>query len=97
VARVNPDALHVPLQGKPIRATGETLLRAEVLLLVLDAEQNWHLLPFRADSATEITTMPATIARNLLGLTGVVDKVTLVLDGNAADDAPYGHLVIEPR
>jgi hypothetical protein len=163
VARVKPDSLHVPLQGKAVRATGDILLRAEVLMLVSDADQTWHLLPFRADSATEMTTMPAaaarklnipmplaptaglradsisstqtavragtinarffgmeekehwfpcyflgdpeadptqqpgTIPRNLLGLTGVVDKVTLVFNGNTTDDAPFGHVVIETR
>jgi hypothetical protein len=163
MARVKPDALRVPLQGKKVRATGEILLRAEVLLLVSDADESWHLLPFRADSASEMTTLPAaaarklnipmplapttglrvdtpsatqdavragaikarffgmeeddywfpcyflgdpeaegpqrpgTIPRSLLGLTGVVDKVTLVFDGDATEDAPYGHLVIEIR
>ncbi len=40
----------------------------------------------------------ATVPRNLLGLTGVVDKVRLSFDGKAtAAAAPYGNLVVEEQ
>jgi hypothetical protein len=63
MARV--DDLRVPLLGRLLRATGDVMLRAELLLVVADTDQDWHLLPFRSDSGTEITTMQAALARHL--------------------------------
>ena len=159
---VTRNALQVPLQGKTLQATGDVLLRAELLAFIIDPDQAWHPVPFRVDSAAEVTTMPAVLAkrlhlpltqdpvpgllvttstgtvagqvrsgvikirlfgleefefwfpcfflgdpdaapatgepafpRTLLGLTGVVDKVRVTLDGSAAEDAPYGHVIVE--
>jgi hypothetical protein len=34
---------------------------------------------------------------NLLGLTGVVDKITLLYDGTPAPAAPHGYLIVEKK
>jgi hypothetical protein len=36
-------------------------------------------------------------ARNLLGLSGVIDQIRLTFDGIASDVAPHGVLVVEKR
>jgi hypothetical protein len=54
----------VPLIGRTLRVTGDGLLRGEVVLLAVDAAQNWHMLTFRVDSAIEITTLPAAAAKS---------------------------------
>jgi hypothetical protein len=42
------------------------------------------------------TPVPAT-ARNLLGLSGVIDQIRLTFDGAAAPGAPHGVLIVEKR
>jgi hypothetical protein len=64
---VNRAALQVPLRGKRLEATGDVLLRAEVVLLLVAVDGNWELTTFRVDSATDMPTMPAAQAR-MLGL-----------------------------
>ena len=50
--------------------------------------------PHRRGSSTQ----PAMVSRNLLGLTGVVDKVRLTFDGKPVNAvAPYGYLVVEKQ
>lgn len=39
--------------------------------------------------------LPAT--RNLLGLTGVIDKIRISLDGTPLPIAPYGYLILEKK
>lgn len=152
--------LEVPLIGKPLWTTGDILLRAELDLLIKDNSGVWQAVPFRVDSGTEMTSMPAALARsldlpmpknpvpggldlmgvrrevrvglirvqvdgmdptehvfpcyflgdpdapfdpkpppmfprNLLGLTGVVDKIRISFDGTADVDSPHGLMVIE--
>ena len=152
--------LEVPLIGKPLWRTGDILLRAELDLLIKDNSGAWLAVPFRVDSGTEMTCMPAALARsldlpmpkkpvpggldvmgvkrdvrvgvvrvqvdgmdstehvfpcyfigdpegafdpkqppmlprNLLGLTGVVDKIRISFDGRAGADCPYGIMVVE--
>jgi hypothetical protein len=154
--------LLVPLQGKRLQSTGDTLVRAEVVLLLVSADGQWHLTTFRADSGTEVTTVPASLARRLnlpmpaqptaglnvtgftgtqavpvragvlkarffgleehefrfpcyfvgdpdapaeeggpsrqlLGLTGVVDKVEWSFDGVPRIDAPHGLLILSKK
>jgi hypothetical protein len=57
--------LQVPILGRTVQATGETVLRAELELLLRDLAGNWQLATFRADSASEMTTMSATEAKRL--------------------------------
>src|SRR3954451_22496072 len=57
--------LEVPLLGKPIWRTGDILLRAELNLLVKDNGGLWKPETFRVDSGTEMTLIPARLARAL--------------------------------
>jgi hypothetical protein len=57
--------LEVPLFGKPVWATGDILLRAELDLLIKDTSGAWQRETFRVDSGTEMTSMPASLARSL--------------------------------
>jgi len=38
---------------------------------------------------------PPLTARNLLGLSGVIDQIRLTFDGKSSPGAPYGVLVVE--
>jgi hypothetical protein len=57
--------LELPLLGKPVWATGDILLRAELDLLIKDTSGIWQRQTFRIDSGTEMTSMPASLARSL--------------------------------
>ena len=57
--------LEVPLLGRPVWATGDILLRAELDLLIKDNSGAWQTETFRVDSGTEMTSMPASLARSL--------------------------------
>ena len=57
--------LEVPLLGKPVWATGDIRLRAELDLLIKDNRGAWQTETFRVDSGTEMTSMPASLARSL--------------------------------
>lgn len=57
--------LEVPLLGKPVWTTGDVLLRAELDLLLEDHGGLWKPEIFRVDSGTEMTMMPAHLARSL--------------------------------
>jgi hypothetical protein len=57
--------LKVPLQHRLLYATGDLLLRAELELLLKDNQGNWKPQTFLVDSGTEMTTMPAFLARQL--------------------------------
>ncbi len=144
--------LEVPLQQRTLRATGDTVLWADLFLSLKTSRGAWEELPFRVDSGTEMTTMPAydaksldlpipkkpvprlvlygqeirsgllrarvvgmdltgfvfpcyfigdpdllppTQARNLLGLTGVINQLCLTFDGRSSVRSPRGVLVVE--
>ncbi len=146
--------LEIPLQHRTLRATGDTVLWADLILSLKTNRGAWEQLPFRVDSGTEMTTMPAfearkldlpipkkpvsnlvlygqevrsgllrarvvgvdptefvfpcyflgdpnlapqTQARNLLGLTGVINQIRLIFDGTTSVQAPWGMLVVEKR
>jgi hypothetical protein len=57
--------LEVPLKHRLLYATGDLLLRAELILLVKDGLGGWHKEAFRHDSGSEISTMPAYRAKKL--------------------------------
>jgi hypothetical protein len=40
---------------------------------------------------------PPARARNLLGLTGVINQIRLIFDGTTSVQAPWGVLVVEKR
>src|SRR4051794_6629579 len=57
--------VEVPILGKTLRATGDTLLRVELVLLLRDQQSLWKPVLFRIGSGTEMTTMSAAAARSL--------------------------------
>jgi hypothetical protein len=57
--------LEVPLKGRPLRATGDVLLRAELVLRLKTIQGIWEDSPFLVDTGTEMTTMPACRAAEL--------------------------------
>jgi hypothetical protein len=48
-----------------------------------------------ADAPPNLNVPAATVPRNLLGLSGVVDKIRWVLDGTPGLGAAWGHLIVE--
>jgi len=144
--------LEVPLQSRTLRATGDTVLWAELVLSLKTNLGASEELAFRVDPGTEMTTMPAyraksldlaipkrpvsrfvlhgqevrsgllrarvvgmdptefvfpcyflgdpnasppPPARNLLGLTGVINQIRLTFDGSYSLVAPHGMLIVE--
>ncbi len=144
--------LEVPLQQRTLRATGDTVIWADLVLTLKTNRGAWEEVPFRVDSGTEMTTMPAfdaksldlpipkkpvsnlllygqevrsgllrarvvgmdltefvfpcyfigdpdvlppTQARNLMGLTGVINQICLTFDGRSTVRSPRGVLVVE--
>jgi hypothetical protein len=144
--------LEVPLQHRTLRATGDTVLWADLVLSLKTNHGAWEEVRFRVDSGTEMTTMPAydaksldlpipnkpvsnlvlygqevrsgllrarvvgmdptefvfpcyfigspdllppAQARNLLGLTGVINQICLTFDGRSSGRSPRGVLVVE--
>jgi hypothetical protein len=73
--------LEVPLLGKKVWKTGEILLRAELDLLIRDHQAVLKPESFRVDSGTEMTTMPAALAR---ALNLPMPKKPILLDVNGA-------------
>ncbi len=57
--------LEVPLLGKAVWATGDMLLRAELDILVKTRIGSWESLVFRADSGSEMTSIPSARAKSL--------------------------------
>jgi hypothetical protein len=57
--------LEVPLQHRTLRATGDTVLWADLVLSIKTNRSTWEELAFRVDSGTEMTTMPAFEATKL--------------------------------
>jgi hypothetical protein len=56
--------LEVPLRHRTLRATGDTVLWADLVLSLKTNRGVWKQIPFRVDSGTEMTTMPAFEARS---------------------------------
>jgi len=57
--------VEVPLTHRTLYATGDVLLRAELGLFLKDHSGGWNLQTFLVDSGSEMTTMPAWLARQL--------------------------------
>jgi hypothetical protein len=51
--------LEVPLQRRTLHATGDTVLWADLVLSLRTNRGAWEEIPFRVDSGTDMTTMPA--------------------------------------
>jgi hypothetical protein len=59
------DRLEVPLQHRTLWATGDVLLWAELDLLIKDNAGHWKAATWLVDSGTEMTSMPAWLAKQL--------------------------------
>jgi hypothetical protein len=57
--------LEVPLRDRKLWATGDVLLWAELDLLLKDNAGQWKVATFLVDSGTEMTTMPAWLAKRM--------------------------------
>jgi hypothetical protein len=57
--------LEVPLGSRTLRTTGDTVLRADLILSLETNRGAWEEVPFRVDSGTEMTTIPAYDAKSL--------------------------------
>jgi hypothetical protein len=57
--------LEIPLRHDILWATGDLLLRGEMVLHLRDSSGNWQRLTFRYDSGSDITAMPAWRAKGL--------------------------------
>jgi hypothetical protein len=57
--------LETPLLAKTLWKTGDILLRAELDLRLKDNSGGWQAETFLVDSGTEMTIMPASLARAL--------------------------------
>jgi hypothetical protein len=49
------------------------------------------------DASFDPSNPPPAFPRNLLGLSGVVDKIRISFDGSATPGAPYGNMVVEKK
>jgi hypothetical protein len=74
--------------GQEVRAG---LIRAQVM--GLDATEYIFPCYFLGDPSKPLPVQP----RNLLGLTGVIDKLRISFDGRPAMGVPYGYLVVEKQ
>jgi len=74
--------VEVPLRSRKLWATGDVLLRAELGLLLLDNAGQWRAATFLVDSGSEMTTMPAWLAKQRdlpmpwIAATGAIHKQT---------------------
>jgi hypothetical protein len=57
--------LEVPLGFRTLLATGDTVLRADLVLSLKNNRGVWKPVPFRVDSGTEMTSVLAADARKL--------------------------------
>ena len=57
--------LEVPLISRTLKATGDDVLRAELILEFKTNLGTWQAVSFLVDPGTEMTTMPACDAKNL--------------------------------
>lgn len=143
--------LEAPLIDRKLHTTGDRVLHADLDLEVKTNQGAWEGVTFRVDPGTEMTTMPASKARdldlpipnrpvrglalrgqevrrgllrvripgldateyvfpcyflgdpnipgldakNLLGLTGVINQVRLTFDGTPSSGVPHGNLIVE--
>jgi hypothetical protein len=86
--------LGVPLLSKFVWKTGEILLRAELDLLIKDNSGAWQMQSFRVDPGTEMTSMPAALARSL-DLPMPRNPIPGGLDISGAAGFPHGRMMIE--
>jgi hypothetical protein len=95
--------LDIPLPVNPVPGllhaqTGLEVRAGVIRVQVVGMDGTEYVFPcyFLGDPNKQAA-RPATASRNLVGLTGVVDKVRLSFDGKATPAAPYGNLVVEKQ
>jgi len=95
-------ALDLPMPRNPIvldingirREVRPGLIRAQVV--GMDGTE--HVFPcyfLGSPNATPDPNQPPVVARNLLGLTGVLDKLRILFDGTPSSSARHGVMVVE--
>jgi hypothetical protein len=103
---VQAKLLDIPLPLKPVPGLQQAQTGLEIRAGVLRAQVvgmdgTEYILPcyFVGDPSGVVSpTRAARVSRNLLGLTGVVDKLRISCDGKPAGAAaPYGNLIIEKQ
>ncbi len=95
--------LDLPYPAQPVRglAHGPSGLAVRIGFIraqVVGMDGTEYVIPcyFLGDPDTPVTpNRPATLTANLLGLTGVVDKLRLVFDGTPTPGTPLGNLIVE--
>jgi hypothetical protein len=98
--------LDIPLPVRPVvglryAQTGLDVRAGVIRVQVVGMDATEYVIPcyFLGDPSNPVSPTPAATAlRNLLGLTGVVDKLRLSFDGKAVSAAaPHGKLVVEKQ
>jgi hypothetical protein len=88
----SPGAVHLP--------TGMEIRSGYLRVRVVGMDQTEYAFPcfFLGDPVTPpLIQQPAPHPRKLLGLSGVIDKIRILFDGDPTPGAPYGNLVIEKK
>jgi hypothetical protein len=102
MAAARAKALDLPMPRSPIfldingirREVRPGLIRAQVV--GMDGTE--HVFPcyfLGSPNATPGPNQPPVVARNLLGLTGVLDKLRILFDGAPSSSARHGVMVVE--
>ena len=98
--------LDLPIPAKPVPGlrhaqTGLEIRAGMIRVQVVGMDGTEYVFPcyFLGDPGKPVSpAQAATVPRNLLGLTGVVDKVRISFDGKPAGAAaPHGNLVLEKQ
>ena len=97
--------LHLPYPQLPLRAfvhaqTGLPIRSGYLRLRVVGMDAAEYVIPCYFLGDPDAPPPPPTqrqSPRNLLGLTGVIDKLRLLFDGNPGPGAPHGYLIIEKK
>jgi len=103
MSAVQARLLDIPLPINPVPGllhaqTGLEIRAGVIRIQVVGMDGTEYVFPcyFLGDPNKQ-TARAATAPRNLLGLTGVVDKVRFSFDGKPAAASPYGNLVVEKQ
>jgi hypothetical protein len=102
---IQANLLDIPMPVNPVPAlkhaqTGLAIRAGLIRVQVVGLHGTEYTFPcyFLGDPNKPTSLAPgATVPRNLLGLTGVVDKVRLSFDGKSTAAAPYGNLIVEKQ
>ena len=91
--------LEISLGYRSLRATGDTVLWADLVLSLKTNGGAWEMDPtefvFPCYFIGDPNNLPPAPPRNLLGLTGVINQIRLTFEGTTSALAPWGILVVE--